>query len=662
MRAGNAAGWGDWSAVISGETTGLPSGGSCLHDDAPCTERNQAMTDVNYLHNGEGCLTPPDVTLVGGNCRTYYTVNYSYFNGSSVVQEIVDSSRSGQAIFDQVIEDTLSGPFRNDSIVSYTSVSNYTSCGTPAVWRAVLDSGGLGVVVRFEEVSKGDNYTSKPQVVFSGGNCTLLPDAEATIRNGGVRSVSVRKACLSPGGNANSREEIQNDADGSSFLNANRRKNQRPEIGAQCGWNIAPQKADGSPNIPTGYFLMVSFTEFDIDADDQLRIYDTELPQGRTITADMFEDARTPDEFNGLTPLLNVRGGETLPATCASNSQDGCVVARTGNAQVVFNAGAAESSAKTFVMQWELQLQQPPVVPVREIPSAEPSSITSSSAKLTWPAFPSTIPVVRYRVEYWQAYCLPTLTDLCSYSDAVGVGENRIIEVDAPALEADVLNLANGTTYLFQVQAWSDLTNTDLRSAWSKNISFTTLSLASSWYVSPTGSALTGKGTKDSPWPPDLQGRIDAAQVANGHELVLLPGTYGNAFLRGGGSAEQLNLGGKLLSIRGEAGAASTIIDCQGGRSRFFTFNNSEPPSVVISGLTVRNCGGHVDGRGAIFINSSSPTFTDMVFEHNVAERTHQSKLERQCLRCALLRHTPVSLTRASRVRPRTSPIRYSRL
>lgn len=59
----------------------------------------------------------------------------------------------------------------------------------------------------------------------------------------------------------------------------------------------------------------------------------------------------------------------------------------------------------------------------------------------------------------------------------------------------------------------------------------------------------------------------------------------------------------------------------QGARSRFFTFNNSEPPSVTISGLTIRNCGGHVDGRGAIFINSSSPTFVDMIFEHNVAER-----------------------------------------
>ena len=66
--------------------------------------------------------------------------------------------------------------------------------------------------------------------------------------------------------------------------------------------------------------------------------------------------------------------------------------------------------------------------------------------------------------------------------------------------------------------------------------------------------------------------------------------------------------------------ASSTIVDC-GGTSRFITFNNSEPPSVALIGITLRNCGSSPDGRGAVFIDGASPTFKYMSFEDNIAER-----------------------------------------
>ena len=70
-------------------------------------------------------------------------------------------------------------------------------------------------------------------------------------------------------------------------------------------------------------------------------------------------------------------------------------------------------------------------------------------------------------------------------------------------------------------------------------------------------------------------------------------------------SAQDLNLRGKLLSIGSTNGSAATVIDC-GGTSRLITFNNSEPRAVRLTGLTVRNCGGAADGKGAVLVTGDA--------------------------------------------------------
>lgn len=109
--------------------------------------------------------------------------------------------------------------------------------------------------------------------------------------------------------------------------------------------------------------------------------------------------------------------------------------------------------------------------------------------------------------------------------------------------------------------------------------------------------------------------------MLNGAELLLHAGVYSAAVMTGPGQTVGLNFGSKLLTIRGLDGAAATIIDCDDA-ARFLTFNNSEPPSVRLIGLTIRRCGGDADGRGALWITGDArPTIIDCIFEDNTAER-----------------------------------------
>ena len=182
---------------------------------------------------------------------------------------------------------------------------------------------------------------------------------------------------------------------------------------------------------------------------------------------------------------------------------------------------------------------------------------------------------------------------------------------------------------MIRVQAWTEgvdssscLNGENFKcSLHSSTLHLTTAIATVSWHISPSGSYLYASGTEAAPYPMSIQSLIDDPRVQNGHELVLLDGTYGDQFMRGPGRSQDLNLYGKLLSIRSKNGAANTVIDC-GGTSRFLTFNHSEPANVVVRGVTLRNCGSPADGRGAIFFtNSSSPTIHSVVFVDNVAER-----------------------------------------
>ena len=54
---------------------------------------------------------------------------------------------------------------------------------------------------------------------------------------------------------------------------------------------------------------------------------------------------------------------------------------------------------------------------------------------------------------------------------------------------------------------------------------------------------------------------------------------------------------------------------------RFITFSNGEGASVVIAHLTIRNCGGHSDGKGAILVTgTATPKIENCIFENNVVE------------------------------------------
>ena len=119
-------------------------------------------------------------------------------------------------------------------------------------------------------------------------------------------------------------------------------------------------------------------------------------------------------------------------------------------------------------------------------------------------------------------------------------------------------------------------------SQWSPTGWALTPSVGTSWYVSPEGSYLYGNGLgPETPFPADLQGVIDRADIVTGHEIILMPGVYSDAQRRGPGQMLNLNLRGKLITMRSLAGAASTVFDC-GGSSRFFTFDSGEPGSVCL--------------------------------------------------------------------------------
>ena len=48
-RARNAGGWGEWTAPLALETTGLPPAGQCVQDDIPCDDRGGEVLEIDFL-------------------------------------------------------------------------------------------------------------------------------------------------------------------------------------------------------------------------------------------------------------------------------------------------------------------------------------------------------------------------------------------------------------------------------------------------------------------------------------------------------------------------------------------------------------------------------------------------------------------------------------
>ena len=239
-----------------------------------------------------------------------------------------------------------------------------------------------------------------------------------------------------------------------------------------------------------------------------------------------------------------------------------------------------------------------------------------TSVRVTWAAPASSLPVRHYVLRYWRVV------------DGTRDAAQRLV-FGASTRDATLGGLSRDTAYSVELQAWTAAVDAGACSAgenalcsqWSENVTAATRASGNTWYVSPQGSYFYGNGSLAAPFAPDIQGLIDHEMVVTGHEIVMMEGLYGDVHKRGPGRAQDLNFHGKLISIRSLSGAASTVVDC-GGKSRFFTFSNLEPASVKLVGLTIRNCGGHADGRGAVYVtNQSTPTIERCVFDSNVAER-----------------------------------------
>lgn len=103
---------------------------------------------------------------------------------------------------------------------------------------------------------------------------------------------------------------------------------------------------------------------------------------------------------------------------------------------------------------------------------------------------------------------------------------------------------------------------------------------------------------------PTIQAGIDAA--APGDTILIEAGTY---------PVTGLSTNGKQLTIRGEQGAARTVLD--GGHSgRILSIDSFEGPNLVIEGLTFFR--GNAAGGGALRIaTNAEPTIRDCIFDRN---------------------------------------------
>ena len=372
--------------------------------------------------------------------------------------------------------------------------------------------------------------------------------------------------------------------------------------GEQCLWRITP------PTPPEGYKVLLSYTGTTMTSWDSFRIFDAVLPANVRVHATEFAGGMTPWVF------IDDQISEAISPIYGSSSHATEVVITSGSAILAYDASYdSDGYLPSFNLEWKLQPLQPPNRP--DPPQPVSGSATLQSVLVRWTAPTSAVPVMQYVLQYW----------------ADDVARSSLV-LDAPTVSVTLLQLRAGLTYMMRVQAWTEDEDTDTCvdgsnhrcSLWSDVGNVTIEATATVWYVAHNGSYLYGEGSMTRPFAADLQGVFERSHVETGHEVVLLPGYYGALHMFGTGRAQDLNMQGKFLTLRSAsadlAGARETIIDCA-GTSHFMTFNHSEPASVSVIGLTVRNCSGETDGRGAVFINAASPTFKSVIFENNYAER-----------------------------------------
>jgi hypothetical protein len=110
---------------------------------------------------------------------------------------------------------------------------------------------------------------------------------------------------------------------------------------------------------------------------------------------------------------------------------------------------------------------------------------------------------------------------------------------------------------------------------------------------------------------PTIQAAIDAAN--NGDAVLVAPGTY----------VENINFGGKAITVTSESGHEATIID-GGAADSVVRFTSGEGRDSILNGFTLQNgradpIRGLGDGGGIIVGGGSSPTITNDVVSNNHA-------------------------------------------
>ena len=599
VRAGNGAGWSDWSASEILETSGLPEGGACLQDDAPCSmDHPETFRDVSYTYNGLGCQAAPTVTVLGGNCLVYD--NGTTVGGGRRLQSVSEQGSgefgSGSGEYGSGSGEYGSGSGDTASVEANTQCeANCSSCGANAVVEAVEVD---GLVVKLNVLSGGSDYWSPPTISFSGGNCSLLPQAYAEVSDGAVSAVRLHTPCISPGGSPQGRMKLSQN--GQSF--ASQRTQVKYEDWATCGWRIKPSV------VPTGYKLRLSFDYVNTEpCCDKAFVFDGDAGADYVHLRPWdLEYGTVPHWLKSSVTPLTVASGNKLPEARISERETALLVWKT-DSSVTRKGG--------FVLRYELQELEPPSRPAAVV--VDLNMVTRYGSYVRWVAPSSPVPILWYRLQW-----LPT-----GSAESVVAAEEVL---SSTHLGSPLQDLQPGVSYDVRLQAWTQAVDvarctngeSSLCSEWSPVANFTTRTLATLWHVSPSGSYLYGDGSVSAPFPMDVQGVIEDSRVLNGAEIVLAAGTYSMGAMRGPGSAVDLNLRGKVLTIRSESGNPDdTIFDC-GGTRRLLTFNNSEPPSVELRGITIRNCGGDADGRGALWITGgASPRIVNCTFVDNKAER-----------------------------------------